>query len=155
MPERIQRSRAKGWRMPVGATYVGRPGPFGNPFPWEGTWAAVAAVAAGFTGDAAGRRASAVAHYRAWLTGEVRRGPHADDKGDDLIVYADGSERSTAEQGRRLAAFLAVSLGSRLHLPPPPALERIRAELRGHDLACWCALGQPCHADVLLELANG
>ena len=27
-------------------------------------------------------------------------------------------------------------------------------ELRGHDLACWCPLGQPCHADVLLELAN-
>lgn len=26
--------------------------------------------------------------------------------------------------------------------------------LRGHNLACWCPLGQPCHADVLLELAN-
>ena len=34
------------------------------------------------------------------------------------------------------------------------------AELRGKDLACWCPLvdenGEkvPCHADVLLELAN-
>jgi hypothetical protein len=27
-------------------------------------------------------------------------------------------------------------------------------ELAGHDLACWCPLDQPCHADVLLELAN-
>jgi hypothetical protein len=27
-------------------------------------------------------------------------------------------------------------------------------ELRGKDLACWCALDQPCHADVLLEFAN-
>lgn len=27
-------------------------------------------------------------------------------------------------------------------------------ELRGKDLACWCALDQPCHADVLLEEAN-
>jgi hypothetical protein len=27
--------------------------------------------------------------------------------------------------------------------------------LRGHDLACWCPLDQPCHADVLLEIANG
>ncbi|WP_026125946.1 DUF4326 domain-containing protein [Nocardiopsis gilva] len=27
-------------------------------------------------------------------------------------------------------------------------------ELRGHDLACWCPLDQPCHADVLLELAS-
>ena len=26
--------------------------------------------------------------------------------------------------------------------------------LRGHDLACWCPLDQPCHADVLLDLAN-
>lgn len=26
--------------------------------------------------------------------------------------------------------------------------------LRGKDLACWCPLNQPCHADVLLELAN-
>ncbi len=26
--------------------------------------------------------------------------------------------------------------------------------LRGKDLACWCPLGTPCHADVLLELAN-
>jgi len=28
------------------------------------------------------------------------------------------------------------------------------SELRGRDLACWCPLDQPCHADVLLELAN-
>jgi len=28
------------------------------------------------------------------------------------------------------------------------------AALRGKNLACWCSLGQPCHADVLLELAN-
>lgn len=28
------------------------------------------------------------------------------------------------------------------------------SELVGHNLACWCPLDQPCHADVLLELAN-
>ncbi|NKS29268.1 DUF4326 domain-containing protein [Rhodococcus hoagii] len=33
--------------------------------------------------------------------------------------------------------------------------EQIRAELAGRDLACWCPLDQPCHADVLLEIANG
>lgn len=27
-------------------------------------------------------------------------------------------------------------------------------ELRGKNLACWCPIGQPCHADVLLALAN-
>jgi len=26
--------------------------------------------------------------------------------------------------------------------------------LRGRDLVCWCPLDAPCHADVLLELAN-
>lgn len=42
-----------------------------------------------------------------------------------------------------------------------PEMERRRqdildglAELRGRDLACWCPLNQPCHADVLLALAN-
>lgn len=27
-------------------------------------------------------------------------------------------------------------------------------ELKGKNLACWCKLDEPCHADVLLELAN-
>ncbi len=26
--------------------------------------------------------------------------------------------------------------------------------LKGRDLACWCALDGPCHAEVLLVLAN-
>jgi hypothetical protein len=30
----------------------------------------------------------------------------------------------------------------------------VRAELAGHDLACWCPLDSPCHADILLEQAN-
>ena len=28
------------------------------------------------------------------------------------------------------------------------------AEIRGRDLACWCRLDKPCHADVLMEVAN-
>ena len=32
MAKRIQRSRRKGWRMPDGAIYVGRPTLYGNPF---------------------------------------------------------------------------------------------------------------------------
>lgn len=35
-----------------------------------------------------------------------------------------------------------------------PSIEQIRAQLAGRDLACWCPLDQPCHADVLLEIAN-
>lgn len=34
-------------------------------------------------------------------------------------------------------------------------LEEVRRDLRGRNLACWCPLDQPCHADVLLRLANG
>ena len=33
-------------------------------------------------------------------------------------------------------------------------VEAARKELKGKNLACFCKEGQPCHADVLLELAN-
>lgn len=36
----------------------------------------------------------------------------------------------------------------------PPPIDAIQAVLRGKNLACWCKPGQPCHADVLLEMAN-
>lgn len=35
-----------------------------------------------------------------------------------------------------------------------PKIGAIRGLLAGKNLACWCPLDQPCHADVLLELAN-
>ena len=34
-------------------------------------------------------------------------------------------------------------------------VEDVMRELRGKHLACWCALDKPCHADILLEIANG
>lgn len=41
---------------------------------------------------------------------------------------------------------------------PESAIGRIITEapiaLRGKNLACWCPIGSPCHADVLLEIAN-
>lgn len=40
------------------------------------------------------------------------------------------------------------------HVMPYPSDEEIRSELAGRDLACWCPLGDPCHADVLLAVAN-
>lgn len=30
----------------------------------------------------------------------------------------------------------------------------IRRDLAGKNLACWCKAGEPCHADVLLRIAN-
>lgn len=33
-------------------------------------------------------------------------------------------------------------------------VDDVRQDLQGRDLACWCPLDQPCHADVLLAFAN-
>jgi len=35
-----------------------------------------------------------------------------------------------------------------------PTSEEIRHVLRGRDLVCWCRPDQPCHADVLMAIAN-
>lgn len=32
--------------------------------------------------------------------------------------------------------------------------DHVKAKLGGKNLACWCKAGEPCHADVLLEIAN-
>lgn len=36
----------------------------------------------------------------------------------------------------------------------PARRSEIVAALRGRNLACWCRLGEPCHADVLMRIAN-
>ncbi|HXW79546.1 MAG TPA: DUF4326 domain-containing protein [Acidimicrobiales bacterium] len=42
-----------------------------------------------------------------------------------------------------------------LGTPGAPTPEQIHDHLTGRDLCCWCPPGEPCHADMLLELANG
>lgn len=58
------------------------------------------------------------------------------------LWLADG--RAWVSAGERLA-FLAGRRAALLARLP---------ELRGKDLLCWCPPGSPCHADVLLDLAN-
>lgn len=98
MPKRIQRQRTKGWRMPEGAIYVGRPSRGGNP-------------------------------------------------------YIEGQESLSSPRWRyaldETVGLYRLAVGRRLSTEPDWL-----APLRGHDLACWCPLDQPCHADVLLELAD-
>jgi hypothetical protein len=36
----------------------------------------------------------------------------------------------------------------------PPTVVELVAELGGRNLACWCKPGTPCHADLLIGLAN-
>lgn len=53
-----------------------------------------------------------------------------------------GQEYSRAEAIQKYREYLSSSyLCHEIH------------ELKGKDLVCWCA-PEPCHADVLLELAN-
>jgi hypothetical protein len=51
--------------------------------------------------------------------------------------------------GRRLAVELY-----RAYVTDRGWVGQIRAELAGKDLGCWCSPDQPCHADVLLQIAN-
>jgi len=36
----------------------------------------------------------------------------------------------------------------------PFTIEDVERESRGRPLGCYCPIGQPCHADLLLRIAN-
>ncbi|MGQ4437993.1 DUF4326 domain-containing protein [Streptomyces violaceoruber] len=55
---------------------------------------------------------------------------------------------------QRDAHALAVELFETWVYGLPQLLERAQQELAGRDLMCWCAESLPCHADLLLQLAN-
>lgn len=126
-PKRIQRRRVKGWRMPEGAVYVGRPSKWGNPF----------TVMNG--------------HRQGWLVWDDR---------DRLrwVDYETSGGYIATRHTKDQAVDLAVSL-FRDYAPAyfghPVRSSELLDPLAGRDLACWCPLDSPCHADVLLELANG
>lgn len=152
MPERIWLRRTKGWRKPEGAIVVARPSKWGNPFPLDTDWACWAAVALGYKGNPAGRREAMVALHRAWLTGgPIAPGPLAGVKSGGALTFSGGATIAVSDHAMGIAAAAAAALGP-IALPPSPIGDI--GELAGHDLACWCKPGQPCHADVLLELAN-
>ncbi len=103
-PVRIQRRRAKGWRMPAETVYVGRGSRWGNPF--------------------------RIGHYRGYSPAE-----------------AVADFRWWLDRDLRVRSFESL-------YGLPPSHDEIRQHLAGKNLACWCAPGAPCHADVLLEIAN-
>lgn len=127
--------------MPDGAVYVGRPTQWGNPFPAEGDFIEATTRALRYPVAEMWTRGMAVALYRQWLTGDpVIRGD-----GPELGIDVQMTEGTVGG-----ALWVATKRAGMLPLPPKPEL----LALRGKDLACWCPLDQPCHADVLLELAN-
>ena len=54
------------------------------------------------------------------------------------------------DAGSAVARYRAA-VDANTHLP---SSDEIRLELRGRDLVCWCRPDQPCHADVLMAIAN-
>jgi len=112
MPNRIQLSRAKGWRLPARTVRVDRKTRFGNPY---------------VIGKPVDMKQAKRWGWNISPVGQCR-------------VCADAAEAVAAF---RHALFWDVAIH-----------DFIRNDLGGRDLACWCDLDQPCHADVLLEIAN-
>lgn len=129
-PKRIQRRRTKGWRMPEGAVYVGRPSRWGNPFQ----------VGAYFINR--GPWADAPYPDRGPARERDRTPPWGQPYREIVSVVA--NRQHATDLFRAHIAYENVAWDPDL----------IRAELAGMDLVCWCPLDAPCHADVLLELAN-
>ena len=132
-PVRIKLSRAKGWRMPENTVKVDRTSRWGNPFDFRRSEHCWTALAFDCRGDAAGRQEASVRAFRQWV------GPHA--------------------EGTVALMEFQVKLGDapispKIEAGQAPTVDEIKAALRGKNLACWCALDAPCHANVLLELAN-
>jgi hypothetical protein len=126
-PQRIQRKRTKGWRMPEGAVFVGRPTKWGNPF-------------------------RVGHHYKRDADGGIPRM-------SIRFVYLEAFEGhqdasfTTIASAQEAVDWFRWYMGTHL-FQREAERQLIREKLTGHDLACWCPLDQPCHADVLLEIAN-
>lgn len=119
MPERIQRKRSRGWTMPRGAVYVGRPTKWGSPFK--------------------------VGEY--YMRGDVRGV-----EGKFGFIYTHAITAADADS--RFTKIETTAEAVEWFRWYVRTVQKDCSELRGKDLTCWCPLDQPCHADVLLEVAN-
>ena len=74
---------------------------------------------------------------------------------DDIAAKYKLAPDAAQEKAVELCSqWLRGTLDLRLSPYPPPSRDEMRAELGGHNLACWCRPGTPCHTEVLIELAN-
>lgn len=153
-PQRIQLSRKKGYRKPEGAIVVARPSKWGNPFKVGDEMGGLVHYGPahldrfGRSWDFEGRISKAGSSHHMWLAS------------DDIVeTYIRWATRDEVVELFRLTLFDPTP-GMRLAYPSRSGhfmkvtVDDIVRELHGHDLACWCPLDEPCHADVLLELAN-
>jgi hypothetical protein len=81
-----------------------------------------------------------------------------DKLGNVFIVGKHGTRAECAAKYLQLArGFISVSenVDPDLQVKAHRVIHRALPDLKGKDVACWCALdGGACHADVLLALAN-
>jgi hypothetical protein len=153
-PKRIQLRRTKGWRMPEGAVKVDRTTRWGNPFRLGHKQYGLVRYGPehltrfGREWDYEGRISAPGNRHDMWFS--------SDDVVETHVRLATATEivelyrlTITAPTPAMLSAFPS-GWGNLAKV----TVAEIRLNLAGRDLACWCPLGAPCHADVLLELAN-
>ena len=140
-PQRIQRKRTRGWRMPEGAVYVGRGSKFGNPFEY--------------------RTPQGLVRYRPEAPEEWEYEGRISAHGATHPYY--GPDGTVTDYRVRYATRgELVRMYRRTILDPDRGMLGADPSNGGHlltywtgkALSCWCAPDLPCHADVLLELAN-
>jgi hypothetical protein len=135
MPHRVTLARARGWRLPPNTKKVDRTTQYGNPF-------RVFKLPAG--SHRLMFKLPAGSHPPYLVDWNNSRGkPPA---GFETIACE--TELDAHEQAVRLFRDWLT------HPDQAAVLNRVRRYLVGLDLACWCPLDLPCHADVLLEVAN-
>jgi len=65
-----------------------------------------------------------------------------------------GKDEAQAECVERYRRWVSGEMPAMQSPGLPPDAAHIRAELAGKNLACWCKAGTPCHADILIDIAN-
>lgn len=149
IPQRVQLRRTPGWRKPENTISVARPSKFGNPFVVGKTQIRLPALD-GSDWEHEGRLHKTPGERHPYVR-------HID--GRDVITWHQ-VETATAAQCVEMYREYITGRTGRLDYRHPDLTAVIRTELAGRNLACWCPLvdedGQPfpCHADVLLAIAN-
>ena len=73
--------------------------------------------------------------------------------GNPFVIGTDGTREECIDKYRRFVAGKAKTAREDVLASRRLVAEHV-SDLKGKNLACWCPMDGPCHADVLLELAN-
>lgn len=132
IPQRVQLRRTRGWRKPPDTVVVARPSKWGNPF----------RVARGEDLIPLDNGESPGGEWHLMCSDSWTH--------QDYVVEAWPTEaEAIAAAVRRFRYWATEAPGHYDNI-----LRHVEV-LRGKNLACWCPLDGECHADVLLEIANG